>query len=90
MTEISIHEAESRLSELTQRVEQGETIVVTRDGQPVMDLVPHPRPRKGLNFGAIDAFKKKYGITEFFSYVAPDFDDPLPEDFLLRPLPDDA
>jgi antitoxin (DNA-binding transcriptional repressor) of toxin-antitoxin stability system len=89
MTEISIHEAESRLAELTQRVGQGESFVVTRDGLPVMDLVPHT-PRKGLNFGAIDAFKKKYGLTQLVTYIAPDFDDPLPEDFLIRPLPDDA
>jgi hypothetical protein len=23
-----------------------------------------------------------------FSYIAPDFDDPLPEDFLINPLPE--
>ena len=66
-------------------MEQGETVVVTEDGKPVLDLVPHKK-KGGLNFQAIDEFKKKHGITEIFPYIAPDFDDPLPEDFLLRPL----
>jgi prevent-host-death family protein len=89
MTIVSIREAKNRLTELARQVENGETIVVTRNGRPVFDLVPH-QPRKGLRWEAIDAFKAKHGITTIAPFVADDFDDPLPDDFLLRPLPPDA
>jgi len=89
MTTVSIREAKNHLTELARKVENGETIVVTRNGRPVIDLVPH-RKRGGLRLEAIDEFKKKLGITTIVPFIAEDFDDPLPEDFLLRPLPPDA
>jgi prevent-host-death family protein len=87
MTTVSIKEAKNRLTQLARLVEKGETVVVTRNGKPAFDLVPH-RPRGGLRMAAIDAFKRKHGIKEIFGPVPKDFDDPLPEDFLLRPLPE--
>ena len=86
MTTVTIKDAKNRLSELARMVEQGETVTVTRHGKPAFDLVPH-RKKGGLNFDAIEAYKKKHGIDTIFSYVSDDFDDPLPEDFLLKPLP---
>lgn len=41
MAGISVHEAKTRLSELLDRVEAGETITISRSGRPVADLVPH-------------------------------------------------
>jgi prevent-host-death family protein len=79
-------QAKNQLTALARRVEKGETIVVTRHGKPVFDLVPH-RESGGLNLEALRAFKRKHGVKKIFSYIAEDFDDPLPEDFLLRPLP---
>lgn len=89
MTTVSIREAKNRLTELARQVENGHTVVITRNGQPVVDLVPH-RTRKGLRLGAVDEFKAKHGIATIAPFVADGFDDPLPEDFLLRPLPPDA
>ena len=86
MKTVSIKHAKNRLTALARLVEKGETVVVTRNGKPILDLVPH-RPKGGLNFQAAEEFKKKHKIESIFSYVADDFDDPLPEDFLLRPLP---
>jgi prevent-host-death family protein len=88
MTVVSIRDAKNRLTELARQVEKGETIVVTRNGRPVFDLVPH-QPRKGLRLGAIEEFKQERGITTIAPFIADDFDNPLPEDFLLRPLPSD-
>jgi prevent-host-death family protein len=87
MTTVSIKDAKNRLTELARQVEAGETIVVTRNGKPVFDIVPH-KPKGGLDLEAGRRFLEERGIKEFFSYVAEDFDDPLPEDFLLRPLPE--
>lgn len=89
MTTVSIKDAKNRLTELARQVEKGETIVVTRNGKPVFDLVPH-QPKRGLRLEAVDEFKKRHGVQSIFTFIAEDFDAPLPEDFLLRPLPDDA
>ncbi len=89
MKTVTIREAKNRLTQLAREVERGETIVVTRNGSPVFDLVPH-RPRKGLRLEAIEEFKRKRGIETLAPFIADDFDDPLPEDFLLRPLPSGA
>jgi prevent-host-death family protein len=86
MKTISIREAKNRLTELAREVERGETILVTRNGSPILELTPH-RPRKGLRLQAINEFKRKQGVESIVTFIADDFDDPLPEDFLLRPLP---
>jgi prevent-host-death family protein len=83
---VSIRDAKNRLTELARNVERGETVVVTRNGRPVVDLVPH-RARKGLRLEAIETFKRKHRIKTIVPFIAADFDDPLPEDFLLRPPP---
>jgi prevent-host-death family protein len=87
MKTVSIRDAKNRLTELAREVEEGETIVVTRNGRPVFDLVPH-RPRGGINLDAIEAFKRERGLERLVTYISDDFDDPLPEDFLLQPLPE--
>ena len=87
MKTVSIRDAKNRLTELAREVEAGETIVVTRNGRPVFDLVPH-RKRGGLDFAAGEAYLAARGITNPVPFIADDFDAPLPEDFLLRPLPD--
>lgn len=86
MATVSIKEAKNRLTALARLVEQGETVTVTRNGRPILDLVPH-RKRPGLDFEALEAYKRERGIDRIFGRVAEDFDEPLPEDFLLKPLP---
>jgi len=85
-TSVSMKEAKNRLTELARRVEAGETVTVTRNGKPVLDLVPH-KPNGGLDLEAGRKYLKELGVDKLFTYVSDDFDDPLPEDFLLRPLP---
>jgi prevent-host-death family protein len=86
MAVITIKDAENRLAELAKLVEKGETVVVTRNGKPVFDLVPH-RTTGGLRLDAGEEFLRKRGVIEIFPHVADDFDEPLSEDVLLRPLP---
>ena len=83
---VSLEEAQNRFFDLAQLVEQGEAVVVTRDGKPVLDLLPHRR-KGGLDLKVGREFKRKHGINRIVEYISDDFDDPLPEDFLLRPLP---
>jgi prevent-host-death family protein len=83
---LSIKEAKNRLTELARVVEAGETITVTRHGKPVFDIVPHQKKR-GFDSdrarGWLEA--RGYGTSDW--YVAPDFDDPLPDSFWF---PDEA
>jgi prevent-host-death family protein len=87
--DISVKEAKNQLTNLLRRVEAGEKITVTRDGQPVVDLVKHVPRKRGLNWEALRAFKKEHGIEKVVEWISPDFDDPLPEDFLITPNADE-
>lgn len=86
MNEISIKQAKDQFADLARRAEAGETIVVTRHGKPVADIVPH-RKKGGFDEEGGQRVLESLGIKDPFPYVAHDFDDPLPEDFLLKPLP---
>ncbi len=86
MKTVSIRDAKNRLTELARDVERGETIVVTRNGRPIFDLVPHNK-RGGLNLAAGEAYLRAKGIKNPVPFIADDFDAPLPDDFLLRKLP---
>lgn len=88
MTIVSIKDAKNRFSELGRAAEQGETITVTRNGKPAFDIVPH-RQKGGTNWEAGERYLKSLGVERLVDWISPDFDDPLPEDFLITPLPAD-
>jgi prevent-host-death family protein len=48
--QVNIHEAKSQLSRLLALVEEGETVVIARHGEPVAELVP-ARRKAGFPFG---------------------------------------
>jgi prevent-host-death family protein len=89
MTTVNIKDAKNRLNELVRKSEKGEVITITRNGEPVADIVPHKKRKTPVDFDAVtQEFKRKHGIEKIVAWVSPDFDDPLPEDFLITPLPD--
>ena len=47
MQSVPIHQAKSQLSELIRAAEQGEEVVLTRHGKPVVRLVPEAREQPG-------------------------------------------
>jgi prevent-host-death family protein len=65
---VNMHEAKSRLSELVRLVEEGEKVVLARNGTPVVELVPADRPKK-----------REGGFWKGQVWISPDFDAPLPE-----------
>lgn len=71
VNEIGTLEAKTRFSELLAEVERGQRFFITRHGKRVAELGPARALRKGPRPG----FAKGT-----FTYVAPDFDEPL-EDF---------
>lgn len=48
--QVNVHEAKTHLSRLLELVENGETVVIARQGQPVAELVPAKR-KTGFPFG---------------------------------------
>lgn len=48
--QVNVHQAKSQLSRLLELVEEGETVVIARHGQPVAELVP-VRRKAGFPFG---------------------------------------
>jgi prevent-host-death family protein len=70
MSQVTIEEAATRLSELIDGTPAGEEIILTRNDQPVAKLIPlsdRPRPRRGSGKG-------------FILRIADDFDE-IPEGF---------
>lgn len=41
-----MHEAKTKLSQLVERAERGEEIVITRNGTPAVRLTPIPKPNR--------------------------------------------
>lgn len=71
---VNIYEAKTHLSALVEKAAQGEEIVIAKAGKPMAKLVPlEEQPLAPRKFG-----QNLLGIT----YIAPDFDDPLPDDIL--------
>lgn len=71
---LNIYEAKTQLSSLVEEAAQGEEIVIAKAGKPMAKLVPlESKPRTPRKFG-----QNVMKIT----YVAPDFDAPLPEEIL--------
>jgi prevent-host-death family protein len=74
MKTVNVHEAKSQLSRLLQAVEEGEEIVIARNGTPVARLVPHVEDRKprepGSAKGRIEILE---GFDEYDEQIARDF-----------------
>ena len=63
--EIAISAAKPRLSALIATAERGERVVITRRGEPAVELVACPkRKRGGINFERLAATKRRLGIVD--------------------------
>ena len=67
--QVNMHEAKSQLSRLGELAWQGEEVVIAKAGKPYLNLVPY---RENME-------PRKPGSLKGKIWVAPDFDDPLPE-----------
>lgn len=72
MSVINVHAAKTNLSRLIERACAGEEIVIARNNEPVVKLVPVEPPRPKRQFGSLKG-----------QIVVPDsFFDPLPDEEL--------
>jgi prevent-host-death family protein len=70
VTQVGMHEAKTKLSQLVERAEAGEDIVIARNGKPVARLVP---------VAGTTSLAAVRGVWRGRVHVADDFDD-LPDD----------
>jgi len=70
MAQIGMHEAKTKLSQLVERAEAGEEIVIARNGKPVARLVAVP---------STTSLAALHGALRGRVHLAEDFDD-LPDD----------
>jgi prevent-host-death family protein len=71
---VNVHEAKTHLSRLLDDVAAGEEVVICKAGKPVAALV---------TFEKAERLKKRVpGSLKGQIWMAPDFDDPLPEEIL--------
>ena len=72
MKQVNIHQAKTGLSQLVERAEAGEEIIIARAGKPAAKLVPLTKVRGRRRLGVLDG---KFKIPD-------DFNAPLPESVL--------
>jgi prevent-host-death family protein len=72
MEKVNIHDAKTRLSQLVERAEAGEEIVIARAGRPVARLTPLAPRGKTRRLGLLDG---RFRIPD-------DFNAPLPNELL--------
>ena len=72
--DVSISEAKNRFTHLVRAVEQGESVVITRNGKAVAQLTPPPAKRRKVVFGGMK------GRVE----LLPGWDDPIDLDRFLE------
>ncbi len=74
MTAINVHEAKAKFSELLDRVEHGETVVIARRNRPVAELRPiaAQTPKK----------RRPIGLAKGKIHIAPDAFAPMSEEEL--------
>ena len=63
--ELSLHEAQTRLAELVAAAENGEPVVITRDGEPAVQLVRCERKQGGgLDWDRLNEIRRRLGIKD--------------------------
>jgi prevent-host-death family protein len=71
MAQVNLYEAKTQLSRLVERAAAGEEIVIAKGARPLARLVPLLATRVA---------PRQLGLLAGQVWVAPDFDDPLPDD----------
>lgn len=61
--ELALSEAKARLSELVSAARRGERVVITRNGEPAVELVRY-RKRGGIDFDRLEATRRRFGIKD--------------------------
>ena len=73
--EFALRQAKARLSELVAAAQGGERIVITKHGEPAVELVRFRKPG-GIDFDKLDEARQRLGIKDDDRAWPEQFDDP--------------
>ena len=73
--ELALREAKARLSELVAAARNGERVIITRHGQPAVELVRCDR-QGGIDFDKLEAARRSLGLGGDRERWPKEFDDP--------------
>ena len=76
MPEYALDEARVRFEELVSDAERGERVVITKDGEPAVELVRCREKRGGIDFDKLEADRRRLGIKGDGERWPREFDDP--------------
>ena len=74
--EIGVSEEKARHSELDAAARRGERVVITKYGEPAVELVACPRRRGGIDFDKLEATRRRLGIVGDGERWPEEFNDP--------------
>ncbi|HWD80236.1 MAG TPA: type II toxin-antitoxin system prevent-host-death family antitoxin [Kribbella sp.] len=72
----NIHDAKTQLSRIIDRVEHGETVIISRAGHPVAKVVPLPAVRRRTGWGSLSG-----RIAWSDDWDSPDTNEAIADDF---------
>lgn len=82
MTDVAVRELRNHTRQVLERVQAGETVVITVDGRPTAELRPlTPRPRsvdRATFIRQVLTHQADAGLTRDLAVLAPDTTDDLP------------
>ena len=67
MEMVKVAEAKARLSEILTKVEEGVEVLITRRGRPIARLSPVERPKKPIDFAALDSLRARQPLSRVSS-----------------------
>ena len=74
--EIGVSKAKARLSELVAAARRGERVVITKYGEPAVELVACPRRSGGFDFEKLEEDRRRLGIVGDGEGWPEEFNDP--------------
>ena len=72
--ELDLAQARARLSELVTAAQRGERVVITKHGEPAVELVRCYKAG-GIDFDKLNAARVRLGIDDYAKEWPPSFDD---------------
>ena len=73
--ELSMREAKARFTEVAAAAARGERVVVTKHGQPFVELVP-AQAAAGMDFAKAERVRHELGLDQVGLELPANFDDP--------------
>ncbi len=74
--ELALRHAKTRLSELVAAAQRGERVVITKNGEPAVELVRCRKRKSGFDWDKLEAARRRHGIEGDGERWPEEFNDP--------------